>query len=248
MKNLNPTQLNLNKLKNDELYYGEFGQQWLSNSDIYSLLKDPKSFRMPKDQTKAMLEGRYFHTALLEPNKLSQYKVVDFTSRNTKAYKDLLEEEGKMMLLQKEKENLDKMIEIVNNNEEMSSQINNLSNQYEVPMIKNIQGIDWKGKADIVCEDKLIDIKTSSSISDFRYSARKYNYDSQAFIYQELFNKPLEFFVIDKSTLQLGIFIPGDEFIVRGREKVEQAIFIYNTFFSTESRQDINQFVHREIL
>lgn len=248
MKNLKPTQSNLNKLKNDELYYGEFGQQWLSNSDIYSLLKDPKSFRTPKDQTKAMLEGRYFHTALLEPNKLSQYKVVDFTSRNTKAYKDLLEEEGKMMLLQKEKENLDKMIEVINNNEEMSSQVNNLSNQYEIPMIKNIMGVDWKGKADIVCEDKLIDIKTSSSISDFRYSARKYNYDSQAYIYQELFDKPLEFFVIDKNTLQLGIFIPGDEFIVRGREKVEQAIFVYNTFFSKESREDINQFVHREIL
>jgi len=248
VKNLKPTQSNLNKLKNDELYYGEFGQQWLSNSDIYSLLKDPKSFRTPKDQTKAMLEGRYFHTALLEPNKLSQYKVVDFTSRNTKAYKDLLEEEGKMMLLQKEKENLDKMIEVINNNEEMSSQVNNLSNQYEIPMIKNIMGVDWKGKADIVCEDKLIDIKTSSSISDFRYSARKYNYDSQAYIYQELFDKPLEFFVIDKNTLQLGIFIPGDEFIVRGREKVEQAIFVYNTFFSKESREDINQFVHREIL
>ena len=248
MKNLKPTQSNLNKLKNDELYYGEFGQQWLSNSDIYSLLKDPKSFRTPKDQTKAMLEGRYFHTALLEPNKLSQYKVVDFTSRNTKAYKDMLEEEGKMMLLQKEKENLDKMIEVINNNEEMSSQVNNLSNQYEIPMIKNIMGVDWKGKADIVCEDKLIDIKTSSSISDFRYSARKYNYDSQAYIYQELFDKPLEFFVIDKNTLQLGIFIPGDEFIVRGREKVEQAIFVYNTFFSKESREDINQFVHREIL
>ena len=238
----------LDKLKNDELYYGEFGQQWLSNSDIYSLLKDPLSFRQPKDQTKAMLEGRYFHTALLEPNKLSQYKVVDFTSRNTKAYKELLEKEGKMMLLQKEKENLDKMIEIVNNNEEMSSQINNLGNQYEIPMIKNIMGVDWKGKADIVCEDKLIDIKTSSSISDFRYSARKYNYDSQAYIYQELFNKPLEFFVIDKNTLQLGIFIPGEEFIGRGKEKVEQAIFIYNTFFTPESRQDINQFVHREIL
>tara|TARA_R100001244_G_scaffold45484_2_gene40915 strand:+ start:886 stop:1632 length:747 start_codon:yes stop_codon:yes gene_type:complete len=248
MKNLNPTQSNLDKLKNDELYYGEFGQQWLSNSDVYSLLKDPKSFRQPKDQTKAMLEGRYFHTALLEPNKLSQYKVVDFTSRNTKGYKDLLEKEGKMMLLQKEKENLNKMIEVINNNEEMSTQINNLSNQYETPMIKNIMGVGWKGKADIVCEDKLIDIKTSSSISDFRYSARKYNYDSQAYIYQELFNKPLEFFVIDKNTFQLGVFVPGDEFIIRGKEKVEQALFMYNTFFSKDSREDINQFIHHEML
>jgi len=238
----------LDQLKDDSLYYGKYGQQWLSNSDIYSLLKDPKSFRKPKEQTKAMLEGRYFHTALLEPNKLDQYKVVDFTSRNTKAYKEKLEEEGSMMLLQKEKENLDKMIQVVNNNDYMSSQINNLSNSYEVPMVKNIMGVDWKGKADIVCDDKLIDIKTSSSISDFKYSARKYNYDSQCFIYQELFNKPLEFFVIDKTTLQLGVFTPSDEFVVRGRDKVEQAIHVYETFYAENSTEDINQYIHHEIL
>ena len=238
----------LKKLQDDKLYYGKYGQQWLSNSDIYSLLKDPKSFRQPKEQTKAMLEGRYFHTALLEPNKLDQYKVVDFTSRNTKAYKELLEKEGEMMLLQKEKENLDSLIEVINNNEEMSSQVNMLSNSYEVPMVKNILGAYWKGKADIVCEDKLIDIKTTNSISDFKYSARKYNYDSQAFIYQELFNKPLEFFVVDKNTKQLGVFVPSDEFVVRGREKVEQAIYVYETFFCKDAQQDINQFVHHEIL
>ena len=29
------------KLENDEDYYGEFGQQYLSNSDISTLLKNP---------------------------------------------------------------------------------------------------------------------------------------------------------------------------------------------------------------
>jgi hypothetical protein len=238
----------LEKLKDDALYYGKYGQQWLSNSDIYALLKDPKSFRKPKEQTKAMLEGRYFHTALLEPNKLDQYKVVDFTSRNTKAYKELLEKEGSIMLLQKEKENLDQMVGVINNNDFMSSQINDLSNAYEVPMIAEIMGVQWKGKADIVCTHKLIDIKTSSSISDFKYSARKYNYDSQAYIYQELFQKPLEFFVIDKNTYQLGVFKPSDEFIVRGKQKVEEAIYIYQTFYADNSTEDINQYIHHEIL
>jgi len=239
----------LTKLKDDALYYGEYGQQWLSNSDIYSLLKDPKSFRQPKDQTKAMLEGRYFHTALLEPNKLDQYQVIDIASRNSKAYKEVLEKNnGKMLLLKKEKENLDLMIDVINKNAEMSSQINAISNKYEIPMTKNIMGIEWKGKADIVCDSKLIDIKTSSSISDFKYSARKYNYDSQAFIYQELFNKPLEFFVIDKTTKQLGIFIPGVEFLERGRYKVEQAIEVYSTFFMDGCTEDINQYIQHEVL
>ena len=34
----------LAKLQLDEHYYGDFGKQWLSNSDIITLLNDPKSF------------------------------------------------------------------------------------------------------------------------------------------------------------------------------------------------------------
>ena len=30
----------LEKLKEDSFYYGEYGQQWLSNSDIYTLLNE----------------------------------------------------------------------------------------------------------------------------------------------------------------------------------------------------------------
>ena len=101
-----PKLSDLEKLKDDVNYYGKFGQQWLSNSDIYSLLNDPLSFRVSKEQTIAMIEGRYFHTALLEPHKLENYKVVDMTSRNTKAYKELLEDHGEIMLLKKEQENL----------------------------------------------------------------------------------------------------------------------------------------------
>ena len=59
----------LAKLQLDEHYYGEYGRQWLSNSDIITLLNDPKGFRVPKEPTKAMLLGRYFHTAMLEPDK-----------------------------------------------------------------------------------------------------------------------------------------------------------------------------------
>ena len=80
----------LAKLQLDEHYYGEYGRQWLSNSDIITLLNDPKAFRVPKEPTKAMLLGRYFHTAMLEPDKVNsvEFKSVDASSRNTKKYKD----------------------------------------------------------------------------------------------------------------------------------------------------------------
>jgi len=238
----------LEKLKDDKNYYGEFGKKWLSNSDIYSLLNDPLSFRVAKEQTKAMIEGRYFHTALLEPHKIKNYKVVDMSSRNTKAYKDLLEDHGEIMLLKKEQSNLDQMVSVIKNNKEMIKQIYDMDNQYEIPGVKEIMGVMWKGKADIICEDKIIDIKSSADISRFKWSASKYNYDSQAYIYQKLFGKPVEFFVIDKTTHQLAIFTPSLDFLERGQEKVGQAVEIYNTFFTPESTEDINQYVHYETL
>ena len=35
----------INKLKQDEHYYGDYGKQFLSNSDISVLLKNPKMLR-----------------------------------------------------------------------------------------------------------------------------------------------------------------------------------------------------------
>ena len=121
-------------------------------------------------------------------------------------------------------------------------------NEYEVPSIKTIHGIEWKGKADIVCKDKLIDLKTTGSISEFKWSARKYNYDSQCFIYQELFGRPLEFYVVDKSSKQLGIYKPSQEFVDRGEQKVLKAIEVYKKFFSDKATDDINEFYIQDIL
>ena len=126
--------------------------------------------------------------------------------------------------------------------------IYDVNNTYEVPAITKIMGVQWKGKADIVTPDMLIDLKTTSNIKDFKYSARKYNYDSQAYIYQQLFDKPLIFYVVDKITLQLGIFNPTVDFLERGKYKVERAVEVYNDFFAEGSVKSIEDFVIKEEL
>lgn len=241
----------LAKLQLDEHYYGEYGRQWLSNSDIITLLNDPKAFRVPKEPTKAMLLGRYFHTAMLEPDKVNsvEFKSVDASSRNTKKYKDALNENGRMlMMLAKEKEETDCAINTMKSNLDFCDAIYDVNNTYEVPAITHIMGVQWKGKADIVTPDVLIDLKTTSNIKDFKYSARKYNYDSQAYIYQQLFDKPLIFYVVDKITLQLGIFNPTVDFLERGKHKVERAVEVYNDFFAEGSVKSIDDFVIKEEL
>jgi hypothetical protein len=195
------------RLKNDEDYYGEFGKQYLSNSKIDSLLNNPLSFNDESEKTSAFLVGGYLHTAILEPNKLKKYKIIESSTRNTKAYKEM--SGGELCLLQHEVDKIDLMQERIMSNDVCNQLIRVGNVDYEVPNIAKIGSNVWKGKADVINHDDgtIIDIKTTGNISAFRSSAYRYNYDSQAYIYSELFpGYSFTFLVIDKATLQLGIY------------------------------------------
>ncbi|MGB1269872.1 MAG: PD-(D/E)XK nuclease-like domain-containing protein [Flavobacteriaceae bacterium] len=231
----------LEKLKDDSQYYGEFGKQYLSNSDIGTLLTNPKEFGVSRADNQAFAQGRLFHQLILEPHKAEEWEFVDVSSRNTKAYKEFIAEKNlEFALLEKENLQIRKLVDVMMGNMDFYDDIRNDGNEYEVPAVGEIEGLMWKGKADIVHPEMLIDIKTTSKISDFKWSARKYNYDSQCYIYQQLFGKPLVFYVIDKTNEMLGIFRPTEEFVKGGRDKVKRAVEVYHKFFSDDATDDIN--------
>lgn len=236
-------------LRDDSNYYGQVGKNYLSNSDIGVLLTNPKMFGVSREDNKNFLDGRYFHQLLIEPEKAKEMKFVDVSTRTTKEYKQfLLDNNLEIAMLAKEKTEIENLVSLMKSNINMFDNIYREGNQYEVPAVAEIKGMMWKGKADIVCDDMLIDLKTTSSIQDFKYSARKYNYDSQCYIYQQLFNKPLVFYVIDKVTTQMGIFRPSEDFVKRGEDKVERAIEVYNKFFGTNKTIDLDEYVIDEVL
>ena len=77
-------------------------------------------------------------------------------------------------------------------------------------------------------------IKTTTDIKGFSYSANKYGYDVQCYLYCNLFKKEYKdfhFLVLDKGSLDIGIFNCSEEFYYRGEEKVEKALDLYNKFF-----------------
>jgi hypothetical protein len=228
----------LEKLKSDEHYYGEFGKQYLSNSDISALLKDPLSFKAPSQMTSAFLVGGYFHTSILEPDKLNKYKIVKSATRNTKLYKEV--SDGELCLLQHEADKIDLMREKLLKNNVCKDYIQGSRKdarvKYEQPGIVKLFGNMWKGKADIVNEDErlVVDLKTSADVNSFKSSAHRYNYDSQAYIYREMFGYDMLFIVIDKTTHQIGIFDCSDEFYESGRDKVIRATEAYELFFKTD--------------
>lgn len=239
----------LDLLKDDQEYYKGVGKNYLSNSDIGTLLNNPKLFGKERDDSKAFMEGRYFHQLILEPEKAKELMFVDASTRTTKIYKDFCEERKlDFCLLQKEKEEMESLVGIMKANISFYEEIFKEGNQFEIPAVAEIQGMMWKGKADIVTDEIIIDLKTTSDIDKFRWNAKKYNYDSQCYIYQQLFGKPLVFFVIDKVTGVLGVFRPTDEFVKGGEYKVKRAIEVFNKYFGDKPTDDIDNYFVDEFL
>ena len=242
----------LKRLKNDEDYYGEFGNQFLSNSHVGRLLKDPLRAFEPSKPSPAFLVGGYFHTCILEPDKLEKFKVVKASTRNTKAYKDVAG--GELCLLEHEVDMIELMRDKVMDNDICKDLIKGSTNsgidiEYEIPMITELFGNKWKGKADIVNhEEKLIiDLKTTADIEKFQWSASKYNYDSQAYIYSKLFGYEFLFIVIDKTTHQIGMFDCSPQFYERGEDKVRKASEAYDLFYKTKDFDPKQYFISKTL-
>ena len=134
----------IKKLTQDEHYYGKFGKQFLSNSDISILLKNPRLLKEDKPKTSAMVIGGYFHTAILEPDKLEQFKIIKSTTRNTKQYKEM--SGGEICLLQHEVDKIELMQEAVMDNRICADLIMGTSgklNDFEVPAVTELFGNKW---------------------------------------------------------------------------------------------------------
>lgn len=227
-------------LRDDNEYYSGVGRNYLSNSDVGILLNNPRSYGLSRPDSKNLAEGRYFHQLLIEPHKAVDMHHVNVSSRNTKEYKKYCEDNNiEFAMLTKEKSDIEALASIMRSNIQFYDDMYSSGNEYELPAVGEINGLMWKGKADIVCNDFIIDLKTTSDINKFKYNARSYNYDSQAYIYQMLFGKPLVFYAIDKETGQLGIFHPTDNFLNTGRDKVMRAIDVYMKYFSDDRTEDI---------
>ena len=237
----------LEKLKSDENYYGEFGKQFLSNSDIRTLLTNPLALGVQSKPSPAFLVGGYFHTAILEPDKLKKYKVIESSTRNTKAYKEM--SGGELCLLQKEVDQIELMTQKILENDVCRGLIKGIDVEYEKTGLAELEGALWKGKADIVNHDEklIIDLKTTKDINSFKWSANRFNYDSQAYIYSKLFGYEFVFIVIDKETHQIAVMDCSPDFYSSGADKVKRAVEAYDLFYKTEGFEPSQYFINQTL-
>jgi hypothetical protein len=239
----------LAEMHDDSFYYGYLGQNALSSSSIKTLVNSPKTYyfttKYGSGETQALRDGKLFHTMILEPEKLNDIIFVDAATKASKEYK-LAKETGKEVYTKTEKKAAERLCDALLRNEAVKEYLTNA--EFEVPEIAMIDGIPIRAKADILKGNTIIDLKTTTGIKDFRYSADKYSYDLQAWLYREMFGvENFIFIAIDKGSLDIAIFECSDEFYEKGKQKFEQGVSNYKYFFQTEG-VDLDQYVLRGVL
>ena len=225
----------LKRMEDDNFYYGELNTLALSSSSLKQLLSSPKTYKFSlkygSGDSAALRAGALFHWAILEPEKFASQKFVEVQSRNTKKFKEVQEEFGTAFTA-KERGEAERLVDAFYRNEHAKELITKA--EFEIPAIDNVLGFPFRGKADVLATNRIVDLKTTTNIKDFSWSANKYGYDVQCYLYCNLFNKDYKdfyFLVLDKGSLDIGIFNCSEEFYYRGEEKVEKALDLYNKFF-----------------
>jgi hypothetical protein len=230
----------LERMEDDSFYYGELNKLALSSSSLKQLLSSPKTYKFSLEygsgESQALRDGWLFHTAILEPEVFAAQTFIDVQSKNTKKFKEAKAENPRVFTA-KERSDADRLVDAFYRNEHAKELITNA--EFEIPAIDNVSAGDFtmpfRGKADVLATNRIVDLKTSSSnLKDFHYSANKYGYDVQCYLYCNLFNKTHKefyFLVLDKGSLDIGIFNCSEEFYYRGEQKVEKALDLYNKFF-----------------
>jgi hypothetical protein len=139
--------------------------------------------------SQALRDGRLIHTMVLEPHKIDEMVFVDVASKNTKKWKDAKEvNPSHLLYTTKERKLAERMTEALFKNHQAVELLRD--SQFEIPAVDYVEGYPFRGKADIIKRDgTIIDLKTTSDLRNFVYSARhKYSYDVQVYLYCRLFN------------------------------------------------------------
>lgn len=240
----------IEKMNDDDFYYGYLSKAALSSSSLKLLLDSPKTYRNVTEygspESQALRDGWLFHTAILEPEVFEAQVFVDVASKNTKAYKLAKEEHGKVFTMT-ERNDAERLADAFLRNTKAVELIRNC--EFEVPVIGDVMDFPFRGKADVLGSDRIVDLKTTTDIKAFPYSAKKYSYDVQCYLYSNLFGidyKDFVFLAMDKKSLDIGVYYCSEEFYFSGEQKIEKALEIYDTYFLQAA--DLDQYYLEGIL
>ncbi len=220
----------------------------LRSTHLKEFIKSPRHYqyalsaeaRAENDSKSHFLVGNFVHTALLEPEKLvSDYLVVDASTRNTNKYKEAKEKfPGRKIILQGEKEECEKIIAEVKKlspvMELCRTGENELAAYAKLSTGNGDEVVACKAKLDIwlPSTNSICDVKTTSdSASDFRYRIKSFGYDVSAAYYIDVMNAcghevdSFTFVVIEKKPpYGVMLYYLTEEDYKRGQKKYKDVL------------------------
>ena len=247
------------KFQFDENYYNDI--KFISNSMLGHLNKSPKDLQRFYEkgcpETSAMMFGRAFHKAILEPDAFSNdVAIFEGKVKRGKVWEDFVElnkNRKRDIITASEFEIIKAMEDNLFSNKEIARM---LHGKKEVPMVWQdaLSSVWCKGKADIINGSRIIDVKTTqdASLDGFRRSAYKYGYNRQCAFYLDGFGmKKFTFIVIEKKApYNIGVYECSEDFIESGREEYTRLLLDYKKYFSytDESNTALSNFYHKGTL
>ena len=239
----------IKRMYDDEFYYGYLGSNALSSSSAKKLLQSPKAYIKSlnvNQDAQPLRDGRLVHLSVLEPQKVKDLTIIE-GSKATKAFKEAVLDMGSAnVYTRSEFNNANYIANAVLKCSEVTDLLKGA--EFEVPQASMIDGLPFRGKADILNGNVIIDLKTTADITKFRWSAKHFSYDLQAALYTKLFDADAFIFVVvDKNTKDIMVCDCSDEFMRTGLEKLEMAIERYKYFFQDEI-PNLDNYVTNETL
>jgi len=221
----------LDKMIDDSFYYGYMGDNSLSSSSIKGLAKNPNLYLQKSKDSSAFDVGSLFHFYVLEPDKFKKINYVELGSRKGKAWEEAVQEHGKVYL-KKDVDIATEMGERLLSNSRVQDALK--MTKFEVPAVGYINNYPFRGKADILGDGYIIDLKTCQDVSWFKNDVRRYKYGAQVYIYCQLFNLDFSDFIfiaIDQKSMTPQFCSVTDMTYEYGRKVVEEGCWNYEMYF-----------------
>lgn len=223
----------------------------LSSSNLKMLLKDPEKFyierilnQKPEEEERSYFsEGKFLHSLVLEPDKVSQYAIFPGLRKSGKVWEDFKAENKGKTILSAPQVN---RCEVLYKNYSLTKVAVELiqGGFAEHTMLGEILDVPVKVRADYINVDKgyIVDLKTSSSSTDielFRHTIAEYRYDLSAAMYcqvaLETYKKLFDYYfiVVSKEDGGVAVYKASSDTLSKGAGLMLQAIVKYKKGMET---------------
>lgn len=227
-------------------------QSSISKSGLDLIRKAPAVYRWRKDNpqppTPAMRMGTLVHTAILEPDRMSELIVAPTVDRRTSAGKAewaafLIESEGKEIATAEELEQLSAIRDAAWSHPACRKALGMIA-EVETSIGWQIDGIDCRCRPDaILTNGVILDVKTTrgATADEFAKSCAQYRYHVQAAFYSDGYKaafgdppKGFIFLAVETEVPHLcAIYVASEAMTVRGRADYEADLRTYSRCMET---------------